>query len=311
MINYTSNFKNINVNYKLKIKQDHCEFMVKIIKIENLNFAYSSNPENFVLKNINLEIDEGEFVILCGPTGCGKTTLIECINGLIPHFHSGVFVGNVIVAGKNTREYPVYEMSKHVGLVFQNPENQLISMNVEKELSFALENFGYNPIEIRKKVDEILKIMDIENIRYSAPYDLSGGQQQRVAIASILTLDPDIIILDEPTSNLDPMGAIKILELINQLNKEQGKTIILIEHRLEIVLKYSTRIIAMNNGQIILNDETKKAISNDILEDLGLRIPKIIKLYKLLKRDGFYIENIPLTIEDLAHEILKLAEYHD
>ena len=180
-------------------------------------------------------------------------------------------------------------------------------MNVEKELSFALENFGINPIEIKARVNDVLKIMNIENIRYKAPYDLSGGQQQKVAIASILTLDPEIIIFDEPTSNLDPVGAMKILALISDLNKRYKKTIILIEHRLEMVLRYATKIIVMNDGKIISKGKTEEIIIEDILEKIGLRIPKSVILYKLLKKDGYNLENIPLTPEDLANYLLKLG----
>ncbi len=279
-----------------------------IIVIENLSFAYASNPEIEVLKDINLRIQRGDFVLLCGPTGCGKTTLIECLNGLVPHFHSGEIKGRIIVANKEVIYTPVHEMSKYVGIVFQNPENQLISMNVEKELSFALENFGVDPIEMRKRVDKVLRMLNIEDLRYKAPYDLSGGQQQRVAIASILTLNPDIIIFDEPTSNLDPVSTIQILELINNLNKKYGKTIILIEHRLEMVLKYVNKIVVMNEGKIIREGPPEQIIIDDKLENLGLRIPKIIQLYKLLIKNGFKLNKIPLTINDMAELLINLVE---
>ncbi|MHA1229643.1 MAG: energy-coupling factor ABC transporter ATP-binding protein [Candidatus Helarchaeota archaeon] len=279
-----------------------------IIVIENLSFAYASNPEIEVLKDINLRIQRGDFVLLCGPTGCGKTTLIECLNGLVPHFHSGEIKGRIIVANKEVIYTPVHEMSKYVGIVFQNPENQLISMNVEKELSFALENFGVDPIEMRERVDKVLRMLNIEDLRYKAPYDLSGGQQQRVAIASILTLNPDIIIFDEPTSNLDPVSTIQILELINNLNKKYGKTIILIEHRLEMVLKYVNKIVVMNEGKIIREGPPEQIIIDDKLENLGLRIPKIIQLYKLLIKNGFKLNKIPLTINDMAELLINLVE---
>lgn len=279
---------------------------MNIISIENLSFAYSSNVEKLVLKDINLNINQGDFIILCGPTGCGKTTLIECINGLIPHFHYGKFYGNVVINGKNTRNNPVYVMSQFVGLVFQNPENQLVSMNVEKELSFALENFGVNPKEIRNRIDDVLRVLNIEDIRFEGPHDLSGGQQQKVAIASILTLDPDIIIFDEPTANLDPAGALRILNLIDDLNKNYGKTIILIEHRLEMLLKYASKIIVMNEGEIVQEGKPEEVIIDELLEKLGLRIPKAIEIYKLLKNDGYSISKIPLTTEELAELLIKL-----
>ena len=285
---------------------------MEIINIKNLSFAYSSNPTKMILKDINLKINRGEFILLCGPTGCGKTTLIECLNGLIPHFHSGIFEGHVIIGDKDTRDYPVHEFSKYVGLLFQNPENQLVSMNVEKELSFALENFGINPIEIKARVNDVLKIMNIENIRYKAPYDLSGGQQQKVAIASILTLDPEIIIFDEPTSNLDPVGAMKILALISDLNKRYKKTIILIEHRLEMVLRYATKIIVMNDGKIVLDGSPREVLSSEEAKLLGIGIPKATRLYQILKNDGVPLrdDETPIAPKEIA-KLIAEAFSHD
>ncbi|MFX1298687.1 MAG: energy-coupling factor ABC transporter ATP-binding protein, partial [Promethearchaeota archaeon] len=280
---------------------------VSIISISNFSFQYSRNPFPS-LKNINLEINKGDFVLLCGPTGCGKTTLCRCLTGLIPHFHSGIMTGDIIVDGINTRNVPVYKLAKKVGMVFQNPENQLIAMNVERELGFAMENLGYAPEKIRIKIDEIINQFQLHSLKKKAPYELSGGEQQKVAIAALLTLDPDILILDEPTSNLDPVAAEKILELLKKLNSDYNKTIIIIEHRLELVLPLINRMIVMDREGIILEGPPQNILSNAIIKEIGIGIPKIIQLSEILLEAGLYFEEIPLTPIKLAQIIQNLKK---
>ncbi|MHA1834948.1 MAG: energy-coupling factor ABC transporter ATP-binding protein [Candidatus Baldrarchaeia archaeon] len=280
---------------------------MSLIKIKNLSFTYA-NAEEPAIKNINLTIDEGEFVLLTGPSGCGKTTLCRCLNGLIPHFYTGEMQGDVIIDGLNTREHPVYELAQKVGLVFQDPENQLVSLNVEKELAFAPENLGLPREEIRKRVEEALQLLKIEHLRYKAPYELSGGEQQRVAIASVLTLKPKILVLDEPTSNLDPKGAEQVLKTIKDLNEKLNVTIILIEHRLDLILPYTTRVILMNRGEIVLDSSPEKAFCSNIPEKIGVDIPVSIKLYNELSKTGVKFNKVPLCAKDAAKllaEVLK------
>ncbi len=275
---------------------------MKIISISNLSFQYSRNTSPS-LRNINLNIEKGDFILLCGPTGCGKTTLCRCITGLIPHFHSGIFKGEVLVDGVNTLKVPVYQLAKKVGMVFQNPENQLVAMNVERELGFAMENLGYPPEKILARIDQILQEFELQPIRKKAPFELSGGEQQRVAIAGLLTLDPDILILDEPTSNLDPAAAQRILVLLRKLNSEYQKTIILIEHRLELVIPLVTRLVVMNHGEILLDDTPEKVLFDLKLKELGIGVPKIIQLVQLLENSGIRFEKIPLTPNEFAQII--------
>ena len=177
---------------------------MSLIKFNNFHFRYKGNDE-YALKKINLELESNRFVLLAGETGSGKTSLIRCLNGLIPQFYAGYYKGNVEISGKNTTETTISELSGEVGIVFQNPENQLIAMNVEHELAFGLENLGIPREEIKEKIKEVVKITEIESIIDKAPFEISGGEQQRVAIASILVLEPRVIVLDEPTANLDPL----------------------------------------------------------------------------------------------------------
>ena len=279
---------------------------MNIISISNLSFQYSrsSSPS---LQNINLEIEKGDFILLCGPTGCGKTTLCRCLTGLIPHFHFGNFEGEVLIDGLNTKKVPVYEIAKKVGMVFQNPENQLVAMNVERELGFSMENLGYAPEIIRTRIEQSIDQFQLNPLRKKAPYELSGGEQQRVAIAAILTLEPDIIILDEPTSNLDPVAAKKIMELLKKLNSNFNKTIILIEHRLELAVPLINRLIVMDQGAIMLDGSPETVFFNTKLKEINIGIPKIIQLTEMLKEGGIQFEKLPLTPVELAESIQNMT----
>lgn len=277
---------------------------MSIISISNLSFQYLRNSKP-TLQNINLEIEKGDFILLCGPTGCGKTTLCRCLTGLIPHFHTGRMEGEVLIDGLNTIKVPVYEIAKKVGMVFQNPENQLVAMNVERELGFAMENLGIDPAKIREKIEESIEQFQLDPLREKAPYELSGGEQQRVAIAAILTLNPDIIILDEPTSNLDPVAAKKMMQLLLDLNSNHKKTIILIEHRLELAVPSINRLIVMDQGKILRDGSPDNVLFEKKVKEIGVGIPKIIQLTEMLLEAGIHFENLPLTPIELAETIQK------
>jgi len=273
-----------------------------IIETKNLTYTYPF-AERPAFKNVNLNIEMGEFVLLTGPSGCGKTTLCRCFNGLIPHFYGGKLEGEITVAGLNPSEHPIYEMARHVGMVFQNPENQLFALTVEKDVAFGLENLGLPRDEIRRRVDWSLKVTGIYDLKDRAPFELSGGQQQRVAIASVLAMQPEIIVLDEPTSFLDPLSAKNILETIYQLNKDLGITVILIEHRLDLAAKYANRVIVMKDGCIVLDEEPRKAFLDERIRLIGVGIPKVVRLYLLLKEDGVDMGKVPLSPEETSNLI--------
>ena len=274
---------------------------VAVIEAKNLTFTYAGR-ESPSIRDITLSIDRGEFVILTGPSGCGKTTLCRCFNGLIPHFYNGKLEGEVIVAGLRVDEHPTHELARHVGLVFQNPENQLFALSVEKDVAFGLENLGLPREEIRKTVDWAMKTTGIYELRERAPYELSGGQQQRVAIAAVLAMRPEVMVLDEPTSFLDPMGAKQIFDVIYSLNRKLGITVILVEHRLDLAANYATRVIVMNEGKIVLDGSPKKILSSEEARLIGIGIPKATMLYQILKNDGLPLRGneTPVTPEETA-----------
>jgi energy-coupling factor transporter ATP-binding protein EcfA2 len=207
-------------------------------------------------------------------------------------------------------DHKIYELARHVGLVFQNPENQLFALSVEKDVAFGLENFAMPRDEMRKRVDWALQIAGISDLSERPPHELSGGQQQRVAIASVLAMQPDIMILDEPTSFLDPVGAEKIFEVLNELNKKLGITIILVEHRLDLAAKYANHVIVMNEGKVALTGTPREIFTSEKARLIGIGIPKATKLYQHLKQNGVKLKAVPVTPEEAANllrEVLKRA----
>lgn len=274
-----------------------------VVEAKGLAYAYPGRT-NHSLKDVSITIEKGEFVILTGPSGCGKTTLCRCFNGLIPHFYGGKLEGDLTVAGLNVSEHPISELASRVGLVFQNPENQLFALSVEKDVAFGLENLGMPREEIRKRVDWALKMTGIEDLRDRAPHELSGGQQQRVAIACVLAMQPDVMVLDEPTSFLDPLGAQKIFEVINGLNKKLGITVILVEHRLDLASKYGDHVIIMDKGKIILDGEPRKIFDFEEARLIGVGIPKVTRLYQFLRGQGVLLGRVPVASGE-ASQLLR------
>ena len=233
-----------------------------IIETKNLTYTYPGATKPSI-SDVSIKVEKGEFVLITGPSGCGKTTLCRCFNGLIPHFYQGELKGEITVAGIDATKHQTYEMAKHVGLVFQNPENQLFALSVEKDVAFGLENLGVPREEMREKVDWALNLTGIYDLRERSPHEVSGGQQQRVAIAAVLAMQPEIIVLDEPTSFLDPLSAEKIFEVIHELNKELGITVVLVEHRLDLTAKYANHIIVMDEGKVCFDGDPREILSNE------------------------------------------------
>jgi energy-coupling factor transport system ATP-binding protein len=276
-----------------------------IIEIKNLTYTYpgASKPS---IDNVSIEIGKGEFVLITGPSGCGKTTLCRTFNGLVPHFYQGDLKGEISVAGLDSLKHHTYEMAKHVGLVFQNPENQLFALSIEKDVAFGLENNGIPREEMRRKVDWALNQTGIYDIRERSPHEISGGQQQRVAIASVLAMEPEIIVLDEPTSFLDPLSAEKIFEVIYKLNKEQGITVVLVEHRLDLTAKYTDHLIVMDRGRVHFEGDPRHILSSEETRLIGVGIPKATLLYQMLKKNSFNLpDRTPLSSDELASQILE------
>jgi len=276
-----------------------------IIEIKGLTYTYPGASKKS-LSDVTLTIEKGEFTILTGPSGCGKTTLCRCFNGLIPHFYAGDLKGGLRVADLNVNEHTIGEMAKHVGLVFQNPENQLFALSVEKDVAFGLENLGMPREQMQERVDWALKMTGIADLRERAPHELSGGQQQRVAIASVLAMQPDIIVFDEPTSFLDPLGAQKIFEVIADLNRKLGITVILVEHRLDLAARHANHVVIMDDGKIALDGEPREIFNSEQAWLLGVGIPKAVRLWRLLEESGVALKGVPISSDEATQRLKEV-----
>lgn len=279
-----------------------------LLEIKDLWFKFHGS-KNYVLKDINLRFHKGEFILLIGPSGCGKTTLINTINGIIPHVIQGLRKGSVKIYGKDVKDMKLAEVSTHVATVFQDPETQFFTLSVIDEVVFGPENLKLPIDEIERRFQFAVKATGIEDLLDKDVMSLSGGQKQRVAIASAMAMMPDILILDEPTTNLDPKGAAEVLKTISELRKKTNALIILIEHRLEEVVKYVDRVLVMNNGEIIANGSPKEVFSNpDLLYEIGIRPPWAAETIVKLKKLGIIgdEQDVPLTPEK-ASEVIKNA----
>ena len=273
------------------------------ISARNLSFKYAG-AEKPSMEDVTFSIDQGSFTILTGPSGCGKTTLCRCLNGLIPNFYSGELSGELVVDGVNVEGKATAELATHIGFVFQNPENQLFSLSVERDVGFGLENLSVPREEALRRVEWAMRATGIYELREKAPHELSGGQQQRAAIAGVLAMRPNILVLDEPTSFLDPKSAEEIVAVIAKLGRDLGLTILLVEHRLDIVSRYADRVVVMDAGKIRLDGPPREAY-NDQARLIGIGLPRVTMLFHLLRSDGINLRN-PITVEEASDELRKL-----
>ena len=278
---------------------------MSVLSIEDLTYKYP-NAQACALDKVSLNISEGEFVLITGATGAGKTTLCRCMLGLIPHFFGGEMSGNVVVLGNNTLDTQPSRLAAQVGMVFLNPEDQLIALSVEEELAFGPENLGLSREEIDKRIDEALNLVKINELRDRSPYELSSGQQQKVAIAAILAMRPKILILDEPTSMINPKSAVEIIEFLTALNKEEGVTTIMTEHRLDALVAFVDTIVVLEKGSIWKTGSAQEVLSSDELLNIGISVPRIIQLVNHMRKAGYEIKDLPLTIEEAASVFRRL-----
>ena len=274
-------------------------------KIENVNYKYPLE-EKQALKNINIEIKKGEFWAIIGKNGSGKTTFCNMLRRFVPDFYKGELTGTITLEDKELKDYSQKELVQKIGFVFQNPFTQIsgVKDTVFDEIAYGRENLGLDKEEIISKVEKILKLLEIEKLRDRNPYDLSGGQKQRVALASIIAMDPDILVIDEPTSQLDPKGTEDIFKIINLMANE-GKTIILVEHKLELIAEYAQNILVLDEGEIILSGKAEEVLNNKILlkKEIGMTQYSILA-YELEKARKVELEEIPITKEKTV-ELLK------
>lgn len=282
------------------------------IKLEHINYVYGEETayEKHALKDINLEIPDGQFVGIIGHTGSGKSTLIQHLNGLIKATSGEIYYNgeNIYADG-----YSMKELRSHVGLVFQYPEYQLFESDVLSDVCFGPKNLGLPEEEVKARSLEALHQVGLKEKHYDkSPFDLSGGQKRRVAIAGILAMHPEVLILDEPTAGLDPKGRDDILDQIQKLHKERGITVILVSHSMEDVAKYVDRIIVMDHGCMKFDGEPKKVFEHyKELESIGLAAPQVTYVMQTLKEKGFDVDVHAITIEEAKQSILHAFGMED
>ena len=283
--------------------------MNKLIEVKNIFYKYpadeedTENKQTDVLRGVSLDVGEGEFIAILGHNGSGKSTLARMLNGLILPDN-----GTVLVDGMDTADDEhIFDIRSRVGLVLQNPDNQLVTSIVEEDVAFAPENLGIKPKEIRKRVDEALKAVDMYEHRRSAVHKLSGGQKQRVAIAGILAMEPEILILDEPTAGLDPGSGRNLIENLIKLRDKNGTTIIIVSHSMENTAKISDKIMVMNAGKCEMFGTPKEIFSQEErLSELSLGIPQITRIMKSLKQRGCAVRDDILTVNEAFVELISL-----
>ena len=274
--------------------------MNSIIEVKNVTYEYSDEDNTFAaVKNLSLNIERGSFTVILGHNGSGKSTLAKMLNGL-----NKPTSGDVFVDGLNTKdEKTEIEVKRKVGMVFQNPDNQIIASIVEEDVAFGPENLGIEPKEIEKRVDEALKATDMLQFKKSTPHRLSGGQKQRIAIAGIIAMEPECLVLDEPTAMLDPKGRAEIISTLHRLNREKGITVVLITHYMEEA-QNADRVIVMNDGKIIADDKPKVIFSDvESLKRVGLDVPQTAELLYNLKKNGFNVDTHAISIKEVAEQI--------
>ena len=268
------------------------------IKITDLSYRYPTAEEE-VLRHVSLTIKKGELCAIVGANGSGKTTLCNAIRGFVPKFYKGEISGEVLVNGKDVQKEDIGSTALEVGFVFQNPFTQIsgIADTVYEEVAFGLENTGIDPTEINERIEKMMKLTKIEEFRDRDPYQLSGGQQQRVALASILVMGQDILVIDEPTSQLDPQSTDDVFEMI-QLMKNMGKTVVLVEHKMEQIAEYADHVVVMDKGKIVLEGTAKEVFSNPKCMEYHTRLPQSTKIAMELMKEGIPFQEIPVTVDE-------------
>jgi energy-coupling factor transport system ATP-binding protein len=280
----------------------------QIIKTEDLVFDYpAQTPEESntrVLKSINFTVKKGEFVAVLGHNGSGKSTLAKHFNAVLKPTSGKVFVEEIDTADDSR----LLDIRQRVGMVFQNPDNQIVATIVEEDVAFGLENLGVEPKEIRRRVDEALRQVDMVEYYRHSPHQLSGGQKQRVAIAGIIAMRPDCIVLDEPTAMLDPRGRREVLSTIQELNREKGITVVLITHYMDEAVK-ADRVVVIDEGNILLDGTPKEVFRNvEQLKSVGLDVPQVTELAYELRKEGIDIPDDVLTEDECVAYLSKLLE---
>ena len=279
--------------------------MQAIAVLEKVSYIYP-NAKETVLKDISLTINKGEFLGIIGATGAGKTTLCLALTGIVPQFYGGRFFGKIAITGLDSLEHPVSELARHVGIVFEDPEVQITATSVENEIAFALENLCVSREEILRRIPIVLKSVRLEGFEKKNPQELSGGQKQRLAIAAALALQPDLLILDEPTSQLDPIGSQEVFATVRELKQELGVTIVMVSHAAEEMAEFCDRIALLSEGKLIAVGTPDEIYAQvDLLQKNKLRPPEVAQAFSLIRQKGINISKIPVTLQ-AGIEVLSL-----
>jgi len=270
-----------------------------IVNLSSVTYKYPLTDAP-ALHNISLHVEKGEFVAVIGPNGAGKSTLCYTLAGFVPHFFKGEMTGTVEVDGKDLHKSTLSEWVLDVGLAFQNPFNQIsgAKYTVFEELAFGLENIGIPRNEMKSRVNDAMKLTGISDLAERSPYSLSGGQQQRVALTSILVMQPKVLVLDEPTSQMDPIGTREVFAVIRTM-AEQGMTVVLVEHKVEWIAQFADRVIALNEGQILLEGTPSEVLTSELLDEKGFGISRYTSVARKAKRIGLWKKDpLPVTLDE-------------
>ncbi|MGG3466146.1 energy-coupling factor transporter ATPase [Neobacillus pocheonensis] len=278
--------------------------MTPIIKLKNITYTYEDETEP-VLKNLSLEIFEGEFVLMVGPSGAGKSTICQTFNGIIPNVLDGEIQGEIIVDNKEVLHLELKDLSTSMGLVFQDPDAQLCNIYVEDEVAFAPENLKVDPVEIHHRIKDALEKVGMQGFEHRKVFELSGGQKQKVGIASVLSMKPKILVLDNATANLDPQATKDIFDLLQLLHKEYGHTIVVVENKIDDLMHLADRVIVIDEGQIVSEGTPREILEHsiDLLIEMGLWVPEISELAVNLQQNGFSFKKFPITVEEATEEL--------
>jgi len=277
-----------------------------IVKLNNITYKYPLT-DSPALQNINLQVNEGEFVAVIGPNGAGKSTLCYTLAGFVPHFFKGELTGTVEVGGKDLHSSALHEWVLDVGLAFQNPFNQIsgAKYTVFEELAFGLENIGVPPDEMKTRVQEAMKLTGISDLADRSPYSLSGGQQQRVALTSILVMQPKVLVLDEPTSQMDPIGTREVFGVIRTM-AERGMTVVLVEHKVEWIAQFADRVVALHEGKVLLEGTPSEVLTSDLLQEKGFGISRYTSVAREARKQGLWRKaTLPVTLDEAVDGFAK------
>ncbi len=280
--------------------------MASLLEVEGFGFKYADSPK-WAVKDFDLTAGDGEVIVLAGPSGCGKSTLLRAINGLIPHMYLGEYAGSVRVAGREVASTPMRELAQLVGFLFQNPENQIFMFSVERDVAFGLENLGVERDEMRKRVDEAMRMLGVTVLARRAPHELSDGQKQRVALAGVLAMRPKLVILDEPTSLLDPMTASELVSTVDRIRRETSATFLVVEHRLDLLVRIADKLVVMSEGKKVMDGRPTDVLSDPDAQGYGVAVPALTKLENAMIKDGVRLQGNLLTAEELARQVNSRA----